>query len=169
MNWRKILHQCRGKCNADALHMYKYSYAICTHIHTYTYVCVCIHNYTYSYTHACMGHACMHAYMDVHAHTITYRCIYATFMYIHTYTVHRLLLCINPYSATLEQREFEAIQHIRESMQMVENAMLEKEQVTLLLMLKFKYTLTCNDVTFTQYSLKWYFKITHLLILYIVQ
>jgi len=32
-------------------------------------------------------------------------------------------------SATLEQREFEAIQHIRESMQMVENAMLEKEQV----------------------------------------
>ncbi|XP_065884311.1 sodium channel and clathrin linker 1-like [Dysidea avara] len=30
--------------------------------------------------------------------------------------------------ATLEQREFEAIQHIRESMQMVENAMLEKEQ-----------------------------------------
>ena len=33
------------------------------------------------------------------------------------------------HSATLEQREFEAIQHIRESMQMVENAMLEKEQV----------------------------------------
>jgi len=33
------------------------------------------------------------------------------------------------YRATLEQREFEAIQHIRESMQMVENAILEKEQV----------------------------------------
>ena len=159
MNWRKILHQCRGKCNADALHMYKYSYAICTHIHTYAYVCVCIHNYTYSYTHACIyGCTCTHNYVQMHT-------VYATFMYIHTYTVHRLLLCINPYSAKLEQREFEAIQHIRESMQMVENAMLEKEQVTLLLMLKFKYTLTCNDVTFTQYSLRRYFKITHLLIL----
>lgn len=44
-----------------------------------------------------------------------------------------LLLCTRTfsvvYSAEQEQREFEAISHVKDSVQMVENAILERDQV----------------------------------------